>query len=209
MKKSILTIIVVLISQLVFAQYDPDAKTLLDAMSAKYRKIPAFKAAFSQSIVNESADLNETMSGYISVKGAQYILQIAGQEIYNDGADVWSYNEELQEITVSTYEPEDQEISLNNIWDLYQKGFKYILLSANDQGNNVVDLDPVERDKSYFKIRMIIGQDYALKSFTVFEVGGNKYEYAINSFEELPALTDDAFTFDPAKYPDAEVIDFR
>jgi outer membrane lipoprotein-sorting protein len=83
------------------------------------------------------------------------------------------------------------------------------LLSANDQGNNVVDLDPVERDKTYFKIRMIIGQDNTLKSFTVFEVGGNKYEYAINSFEELPALTDDAFTFDPAKYPDAEVIDFR
>ena len=209
MIRQLLVVCSLAVSQLAFAQYDPEAKEVLDAMSNKYRKIPAFTASFDQALINESADINESMSGKIAVKGDKYALEIAGQKIFNDGTDIWSYNEELAEVTVSTYDPEEQEISLNNIWDLYQEGFKYILLSANENGNYVVDLDPTDRTKSYFKIRMIIGKDYTLKNFTVFENGGNQYKYSIKDFAEKPNLSDDSFTFDPADYPDVEVIDFR
>jgi outer membrane lipoprotein carrier protein len=209
MIKYTILITLLTISQLSFGQYDPEAKEILDQMSARYRKIPAFAATFEQTLLNESADINESMEGSITVKGDKYILDIAGQKIYNDGTDVWSYNAEFAEVTVSPYEEEEQEISLNNIWDIYQEGFKYILLAANDNGNYVVDLDPVARDKSYFKIRMMIGQDFTLNSFTVFENGGNQYKYAIRDFEEKPEMSDDSFTFDPAEYPGVEVIDFR
>jgi outer membrane lipoprotein carrier protein len=209
MIKQILTATALIISQLAFSQYDPEAKAVLDGMSAKYRNVPAFSANFEQTLINESADINESMEGAITVKGEKYILEIAGQKIYNNGTDVWSYNEELAEVTISPYEEEDQEITLNNIWDIYQEGFKYILLAANDNGNYVVDLDPVDRDKSYFKIRMMIGQDYSLNSFTVFENGGNQYQYAINNFAEKPQLSDGDFTFNPSDYPGVEVIDFR
>lgn len=209
MIKQLFIVCALIISQIATAQYDPEAKSVLDAMSNKYRKIPAFTASFSQSLINESEDIDESMTGKISVKADKYALEIAGQKIFNDGTDVWSYNEELAEVTVSTYDPDEQEISLNNIWDLYQEGFKYILLSANENGNYVVDLDPVDRSKSYFKIRMVIGKDNSLKNFTVFENGGNKYKYTINDFAEKSNLSDDSFTFDPADYPDVEVIDFR
>ena len=209
MIKQFLFAFTLVISQLAFAQFDPEAKKVLDRMSAKYRNVPAFSAGFEQTLRNETAGIDEAMSGAIMVKGDKYILDIAGQKIFNNGSDVWSYNEEFSEVTVSPYEEEEQEISLNNIWDIYQEGFKYILLASNDNGNQVIDLDPVNRDKSYFKIRMMIGQDFSLNSFIVFENGGNRYQYTIKDFKEKPDLSDDAFTFNAADYPGVEVIDFR
>lgn len=209
MIKQFLVVFALLVSQYAFGQFDPEAKEVLDRMSAKYRQVSAFSAGFEQTLINESADINETMAGAITVKGAKYILDIAGQKIYNNGTDVWSYNEEFGEVTISAYEEEDQEISLNNIWDIYQEGFKYILMADNDQGNQVIDLDPVDRNKSYFKIRMMIGQDNSLNSFIVFENGGNQYRYTIKDFTEKANLTDASFTFNPADYPGVEIIDFR
>ena len=209
MIKQFLFAFTLIVSQLAFGQFDPEAKEVLDRMSSKYRNVPAFSAGFEQTLINETAGIDETMSGAIMVKGDKYVLDIAGQKIFNDGTDVWSYNEEFGEVTVSPYEEEEQEISLNNIWDIYQEGFKYILLANNDNGNQVIDLDPVNRDKSYFKIRMMIGQDFSLNSFIVFENGGNRYQYTIKDFKEKPDLSDESFTFNTADYPGVEVIDFR
>lgn len=202
-------ILVLAVSTQAFGQYDPDAKAVLDAMSARYKKIPAFSATFNQTLTNEQADLNETMKGNISVMNEMYKLDIAGQKIFNDGTDVWSYNPEINEVTVSPYDAEESEISLANIWDLYKNGFKYILLAENDNGNQVIDLDPTDRNKSYYKIRMIVSQDNILQSFVVFETSGNKYTYEISDFNERPDLTAADFTFNPSDYEGVEVIDFR
>lgn len=191
------------------AQYDPDALDVLNAMSAKYKSIGAYSADFTQELVNESADINDKISGSIVVKDDMYVLKVAGQEIYNNGSDVYSFNPEVSEVTVDTYRPEDQEITLGNIYDLYKKGFKYVLMSVNKNGDRIVELDPESKDKSYYKIRLVIDKNDDLKKFTVLERSGNKYVYTIESFKEMNNLVDSYFTFDEAKYPDVEVIDFR
>ena len=190
------------------AQYDPQALQVLDAMSNKYRQVEAFKAEFSQQLINESAGLDETISGRIAVKGGMFVLDVAGQRIFNNGTDVFSYNPEIKEVTISPYDPEDQEINLGNVYDLYKKGFKYNLAETTPEGDRIIELDPESRDKSYFKIKMNINAKDELNSFTVFERTGNKYTYLINAF--MPAdLPDSHFTFDVSKYPNVEVIDFR
>jgi len=190
------------------AQYDPEALTILDAMSAKYKKIEAFKVKFTQKLTNESAALDETIEGDISVKGNMFYLEVAGQKIYNDGENIYTLNEEIAEVTISQYIEEESEITLSNVYDLYKDGFKYALMATLPRGDNVIELDPEDRDKTYFKIRMVIDATNSLKSFTVFEKTGNKYLYDIGSFEET-SLDDSYFKFDSKKYPDVEVIDFR
>lgn len=210
MKKKIIFAIALLMQvSFSWAQYDPDALAVLDAMSSKYKKVPAFSASFTQVLKNEMAGMDESISGKITVKDNMYKLEIAGQEIYNDGDNIWTFNGEIQEVTVAPNEPEEQEINLNNIYDIYKDGFKYILLSENDNGNRIIDLDPIDRSKSYYKIRMGIDQKDALKFFTVFEGSGNQYTYKIDSFKEESSLDNSFFTFNPDAYPDVEVIDFR
>ncbi len=192
-----------------FAQYDEDALAVLNTMSAKYKKINAYQASFSQNFKNEAGGVDENINGKIQVKGNKYKLEVAGQEIFNNGKDVWSYNKELSEVTVTTFDPEEQEISLSNIYDLYKEGYKYNLVTTNNAGERFLELDPESRDKSYYKIKMTVDKNDELKNFTVMERSGNVYFYEIKNFEAKPNLTDASFTFEPSKHPNVEVIDFR
>lgn len=209
MKKIILLFAITILSQGAFAQYDPEAKAILDAMSAKYKKVLAFSASFSQKIENQSAGIDESIEGEITVKGEKYKLEILGSEVYNNGKEVWIFTPELEEVTVSTYDPSEEEITPGNVYDLYRKGFKYALISEISNGDRVIELDPESREKSYYKIRMIINAKDEVKSFTVFEKTGNRYLYTVTNFKPITSLSDGFFTFDGTKYPDVEVVDFR
>ena len=191
-----------------FAQYDPEALAVLDAMSTKYKQTEAFKATVKQQLTNKEAGLDESITMEFTVKGAMYVLDIAGQKIFNNGADIYTLSEEIGEVTISPYDAEEEEINPSNVYDLYKEGFKYALISKMENGVRVIELDPESRDKSYFKIRMNINSKDEIDSFTVFERTNNIYTYSIDGFEEIE-INDDFFTFDASKYPDVEVIDFR
>ncbi|MEO1276507.1 MAG: outer membrane lipoprotein carrier protein LolA [Pseudomonadota bacterium] len=107
------------------------------------------------------------------------------RRIFNNGTDVFNYNPEVKEVTISSYDPEESEINLGNVYDLYKKGFKYILSEKTASGNRIIELDPESRDESYFKIKMTINPKDELEAFTVFERTGNKYIYSINSFNPV------------------------
>ncbi len=193
-----------------FAQYDSKAKAILDAMSAKYKAMPAFSADFLYTLSNPDEDLDENFEGQISVKDDKYRLETESQMVINDGETVWTYLPEVNEVNISEYDPEEQEISLSNIFSLYQEGFKYLFLELSEDGTiNVIDLVPEDKNLSYFKIRMRITNKNELKSFKIFDKNGNKYIYEVKNFEEMNNLENSYFTFDVAEYEDVEVIDFR
>lgn len=208
MKKLAIITLTLFSTTLAFAQYDPEALAVLDAMSSNYKKIEAFKAEFTQELKNKQADLSESIACEIAVKGDMFVLDIAGQKIFNNGTDMYTYSEESAEVTISPYEAEDAEINFGNVYDLYKEGFKYALMAKMPNGDRVIELDPESRDMSYFKIRMVINSKDELKAFTVFERTNNIYTYSINTFEEV-TLNSDYFTFDTSKFPDVEVLDFR
>ena len=207
-KLAVYTLLFMSLITTIKAQYDPAALSVLDAMSAQYKSTESFKASFAQTLTNESAGIDETLSGQIAVKGDKYVLDVAGQRIFNNGTDVYNYNPEISEVTISTFDPEESEITLSNVYDLYKNGFKYALTSTESNGDRIIDLDPESRDKSYFKIRMVINAKDELSSFTVYERSGNQYLYTIEAFQPA-SLPDSHFTFDTSKYPNVEVLDFR
>lgn len=212
MKKLILAAIVSAITfNLAFAQYDEKALAILESMSKKYQAMPAFNASFKYVLNNPTEKLNETFEGKIVVKSDKYKLEMEGQEIINNGKTVWTYLKELNEVNISNYSPEEQDISLNNIFGLYKKGYKYLFMEQIEGGKyDVVDLVPEDKSSSYFKIRLTIGaKDRILKSFMVFDKNGNRFLYEIITFKEDATITDKFFTFDASKYPGVEVLDFR
>ena len=210
MKKIYLRLIFAIVTFSSSAQFDPEAELILEKMSTKYKSKPAFMSTFEQNLINEMSVVNESISGTIYVKGDKYKLEIAGQIIFNDGQDLWSYSKDIMEVTVSTYDEEEQDISLTNIWDLYKEGYKYGLNLPDEQGNWIIDLEPIERGvEAFYKIRMVITNEYDLKSFRIFEGSGNQYNYTITKLIDRADLRDDFFTFDLTQYPEVEIIDFR
>ncbi len=193
------------------AQYDVKAKKVLDEMSAKYQAIPSFKAKISQHLENEEENIDEKFSGEITVRGDMFKLIMAGQEIYNNGTTVWTYLDEVNEVNIDNYDPEEGDTNPSTIYNVYKKGYKYVYLDGESGASeDVVDLIPEDKNLQFFKIRMVINKsDKLLKSWKMFDKNGNRYEYLITSFDGKFSVNNDYFKFNTEKYPGVEVIDLR
>ena len=184
------------------------ALQILDKMSNLYKSMDSFSSTFEYSMVNLDEDIEDSFQGKITIKEEKYLLKIEGQEIINDGETVWTYIPELNEVNISTFEYDDQEISLNNVFDLYKDGFEQNYLSEDNKYHKI-ELYPEDESKSYYKILILINKvDFSMYNFSVFDKSNTKYVYKINEFKE-EKIDDSFFIFDSSKYPDIEIIDFR
>lgn len=195
------------------AQQDPKAGKILDQMSAKYQAMKAFKATFTQTLENDAAKVKENLSGDITVSGQKFRLKMSGQEVINNGQTMWTYMKAENEVNISDYEPEDQEISPSQIYTLYKKGYKYAYVQeAKEAGEavDVIDLSPEDRNNPVYKVRLKVGKtDKAVKSWQMFKKNGNRYTYRISKFQPNVPVDATTFNFDKTKYKGVKVIDLR
>ncbi len=213
MKKSLFTLLFVVFVQYLFAQYDPKALEILEAMSNKYKNLSSFQANLTSSLTNETDGINEEFTGKITVKGDKFKLEIEDQEIINNGTTVWTYLPSAKEVNIDNVDPDTDEMNPSRFYIMYKKGYKYLYLEDQTDGGvlcEVVDLVPEKKDAQYFKIRMNINKkDKSIQSWTMFDKSGNRYKYSISKFQPNVKVDDSFFTFDPKKYPGVEVIDLR
>lgn len=214
MKKTILILLTTFFTVLLtFGQYDPKALTILDDMSNKFKTYTSFKAGFTFTLKNASANINEVSEGELQVRGAKYRIKLPKMEIINNGITVWNYMKEANEVNISSYDPADDEISPNKIYTMYKKGYKYSYIGDKVEGTKtyqIIELVPEDRKNRFFKVRLEINKvDKNIKNWKLFEKNGNIYEYSIKSFTPNTIGDDTPFNFDKAKYPGVEVIDLR
>lgn len=190
-----------------FSQDDKIALDMLNSMSDNYKKMKGFTSSFTYSMKNLTEDITDSFSGKISVRDDKYVLYIEGQKIINDSKTVWTYLEDLNEVTISDFDPSEQDISINNVFEVYKEGYKHKFIDKVNEINNV-EIYPDDEGKSYFKISFAILENNLLSSFTVYDKSNSIFIYSIDDFLE-EELDNELFTFDLEKYLDIEVIDFR
>lgn len=213
MKKAILATFLLGATTSLWAQYDPKALEILEAMSKKYKATPSFEAAFSYTLTNETEKINEEFKGKMMVKGDKYRLTLPEQEVINNGTTVWTYLPDAKEVNIDNFDPNSDDLNPSKFYEIYKKGYKYLYIEDKTDGGvlcEVVDLVPEKRDAQYFKVRMnIVKKDKSVHSWTMFDKAGNLYKYSITKFNAAAKMDDTAFTFDPKKYPGVEIIDLR
>ncbi|WP_400191127.1 outer membrane lipoprotein carrier protein LolA [Hymenobacter sp. B81] len=195
------------------AQQDPKATKILDQMSAKYQAMKAFKASFTQTLENQTAKVKENISGDIIVSGPKFRLKLNGQEVINNGQTMWTYMKSENEVNISDYDPDDQEISPSQIYTLYKKGYKYAYAGESVEGGvpcDVIELSPEDHNNQIYKVRLNVSKkDKSVKSWKMFKKNGNRYTFAIKKFEPNVPTDASTFNFDKARYKGVKVIDLR
>jgi len=206
-------ITILLCSGHVSGQYDPKAKKVLDGMSDTYHNISSFTANIIYSMQNEEDDIDDSFEGKIGVKQDKFRLIAEDQEIIINDGNIWTYLSEENELSIDTYNPDDDDVTPSNIYTLYMKGYKYILYSEeplNGIIHYVVDMSPEDKESEYFRIRLYINKSNSyLKKFILYAKSGNRYGYEINNFNPKANLSDQYFVFDEENHKDVEVIDLR
>lgn len=193
---------------------DPDAKKVLDALSAKLRSFKAVQANFTLKVEDSKGKLQGSKSGVIYIKGNSYHVSITGQEIYSDGKDTWTFDKSSNEVTVTRTDPSASSINPEIFFtDFYDKDFLYKLNGDSKQGTRIlkeVELTPLDKTKSFYKVLLYIDDArHMMVSIKWFDKGGNRYTLETTKLNGNAVLTDAQLGFNKAKYPGVEVVDLR
>jgi outer membrane lipoprotein-sorting protein len=224
MKKTIIYILFALIStNYAFAQQDAKAKAILSQVSAKFRALNVVKADFTFTLDDPQGGSKQTQNGTLLVNAKNNKFKVTlfnpanktavDQEIISDGKTQWTYLKADKEVQVNNAGKAGDELNPAQLFTLYEHGYKYVY--TNDQKLNgkvcqVIDLSPEDANKTFFKIRLLIDKvKKQLYSATLFDKGGNKYTYTINTLIPNVRVANDAFTFDKKTHPGVEVVDLR
>jgi outer membrane lipoprotein carrier protein len=209
MKKGLLLIFALVLSIGINAQ-DKKAEAILDAMSAKYKALNTFNANFTYGVEGANAKLTNVFTGIVTVKGNKFKLKTAGQEIFNNGKDLYTYVKETNEVNISEFDPnDDNDFSPTKIYTIYKKGYKYIFKESN-ASYDIVELSPISGKSNITKIQITVNKkDKSIKTWKVWDKPGKKTVFRIDKFVPNVPATDAIFNFDKSKYPGVEVVDLR
>lgn len=211
MKYFFLSVLFIL-SGILTAQSDKKAEELLEKVINKMAAYENFKAELSYTMVNKEMDIDEKKTGVIFVKDDSYRIEMEGQVIISDGTTIWTYIQDSEEVMISDVEAEEESISPSKILTTYNEDYK-AKFDVDKKLKNVdlkcISLKPNE-GKQFENMRIEVNEKkLTLESFSLNDKNGNVFTYFIINLEPNLELPDDTFTFDPAKYPDVDVIDMR
>jgi outer membrane lipoprotein carrier protein len=193
---------------------DPDAKKVLDALSAKLQSFKAIQANFTLKVEDAKGKVQGSKSGIIYIKGPKYHINISGQDIYSDGNNTWTYDKSSNEVTITKTDPSSKTISPDKIFtDFYDKDFLYKLNGESKVGTRTVqevELTPVDKTKQLFKAILYIDKSlHTLISITWFEKSGNRYSLSTSNLNGNAPLTDAQLAYSKTRYPGVEEVDLR
>ena len=207
MKNKIL-IAVFLFSQLISFGQDEKAEKILKDLSANTKSYSYMDVDFDFIFINTSQDINESQKGNIKINKNKFRLDLNQQLIISDDSIQWIYLKESNELQIMEYDSQDDMISPNKLFTIYENGYKsqYIELKEN---NHIIDLFPIESNE-FKNIRLHIDQDkIQLKKIILFDKNGGSFSYSITKFITDKEIDENSFRFNEANYPDLEIIDLR
>lgn len=203
MKKTLILIIGILLSINLSAQ---TAEEFFNNVIEKTKSYNDVSIVFNYKIINKEAGIYETMSGYASMKGDSYILNVDGQEMISDGKILWTHLIDDEEVMISEV-TEDNNASPLAIIESFSNNITVSFLENNAETKAI---EIKENDgESFEKIILTTDKDLKIKKVHAYLSDGNEFVYEITEFTTNQNLPDSMFTFNESLYPDVEVIDMR
>lgn len=196
------------------ATSDPDAKKVLDAVSAKFKSYKSVQANFTYTVENGDGKVVSTKKGTVYMKGTKYRVSFVGQEIYCDGNTVWSYDKSSNEVTITKLDVSNNTLTPQKLFtDFYDKDFLYKLngeSKVNGKTVQEIEMTPNDKTKPFHKVYLLIDKNAkTIYSTKVLQKEGNRYSYTVNTLNGNANIPDSKFVFNKKDYPGVEEVDLR
>ena len=193
---------------------DPDAKKILDGVSAKFKSFKAVQATFTYSVQSSAGKTLSNKKGTVTMKGNKYRVSFSGQEIFCDGSTIWNYDKSANEVTITKLDLSSNSLTPQKLFtNFYDKDFLYKLNGEKKQGGKVlqeVEMTPTDKSKNFHKVYVLVDKNAkTIYSTKVIENTNESYSYTVTTMKTNLPAADDLFVFDKKKYPGVEEIDNR
>lgn len=209
MKKIVmLSFACLLLASSLFAQNDPAAKKVLDAVSANIKTFKAITSNIAIKSLSSKGVSNGSKAGTISYKNKKYVLRQGKTEVICDGTKVYNFDGS-NTITVTGADEAESLLSPQKLFsNFYDKDFNYKLISSVGSAYQI-ELTPTDKRKSFSKVLLFI--DKTKNMFTkvnILDKGNNRTEISLSNLNTNATVNDAIFVFNKNKYPaGVEVLD--
>jgi outer membrane lipoprotein carrier protein len=193
---------------------DPEAKKILDAVSAKFKTFASPQASFTYQVENAQGKALSTKRGTVVMKGNKFKVSMDGMEIFSDGKTVWNYDKSANEVTVNNLAESGSGMTPQKVFtNFYDKDFFYKLNGTKKAGSKTlqeIELTPTDKTRPYHKVYVLVDKAAnTISSAKFLEKSGGRYSYIVNGIKPNAAIADAEFVFNKSKYPGVEVVDLR
>lgn len=176
------------------------------------KKVNATPVSFTVTMINKNSKKRETarQTAQVLFNKGKYCVTLPKQVLYCNGASVWHWNKEVNEVTINNMTANDDDLMnpaslLNN----YAKNYRAKYIRTDNDGTAIIDLTP-KKAKSYYKIRILINSNTnIIKQLEIHNYDSSCGEYVVSNFKSGVAVSDANFTFSTSQHPKVEVIDMR
>ena len=195
-------------------QNDPEAKKILDVVSAKFKTYKTPQATFTYQIENAQGKALSTKKGTVTMKGNKYRVLMNDMEIISDGRTSWNYDKSANEVTVSGVDATVGAMTPQKLFtNFYDRDFYYKLNGEKKvSGKSVqeIEMTPTDKTRPFHKVYVLVDKvTKNIFSARFLEKNGNRYSYTVTNLKPAAAVSDADFVFNKSKYPGVEVVDLQ
>ena len=198
---------------LITNKVDSVSSKILEDLSIQTKSYENIHVNFNFTFKNESQDIFEEQEGNIKIDSNKFRLEINKQIVISDGINQWIYLKEANEVQIMEYDAEDDMMSPNKLFTIYEQGYKseYVELKEIDSKKiHIIDLFSIESN-AFRKIQLQIDSNtLQLFNIILYDKNGGSFTYLITDFKtNFEKNNNNEFLFNLTEYPDVEVIDLR
>lgn len=213
-KNLTVAIVLFMFNGLLFAQQDTKADRYLQGVSDQFRMNEGYLIQMDyirEDIMRETYAEGE---GTIWMKGLKYKIVVDEYIVYYDGHKLFSQNTEAEEVYVSEPDPDQpgflQAVPIKIIKS-YEQDFKYMYMGEKPfMGKERVEIQLYPKDLTgpYSMLKMFINSStLKLEGIQLKHKEGIQYTMILSDIKGKQVLEDKTFVFDPAEYPNTEIIE--
>ena len=167
----LLATILIAFSTTLLAQ-DQVAKDVLDGLSATTKSYKNMTVGFDFVFANKSQNINEKQKGNLVLQEEMFRLEMQEQIIINDGESQWIYLADMNEVQIMDHDPEEQMMSPNKLFTIYEEGYKYSYVGAESEKGKrlqIIDLFP-KKSGAFIKVTLAVdAAKNQLQRITIFD----------------------------------------
>ena len=191
---------------------DEKSNEILQQLSINTQAYKNIDVDFNFKFENVTQEISENQKGNIKINGNKFRLELNQQIIISDDTTQWIYLKESNELQIMEYDSLDDMISPNKLFTIYEEGYKNSYVELKNESGitlHIIDLFPIESN-AFQKIQLQINSEkIQLHNIILFDKNGGSFTYLITKLSTDNNLDDNLFKFNPAEYPEIEIIDLR
>ena len=207
-KTTTFLLVAFLVSNVLSAQNDNEAKTLVKEVLDKVESYENFVIDFTYTLENTEQNLKQETRGDVSIKDEKYVLNLMGTTQIFDGEKIYTIVPEDDEVTISSYdEANTEQITPSKMLTFYQEGYRFkmdVLQNVNGRKIQYVELIPMDSNDNEMK-KILLGIDKQTKHiFNLIQVqpDDTRIEFRVTKFKTDEPLSANHFEFQKSKYAD-------